>query len=90
MDEHSACVGAFADNRIEARGADWELRVEVLVTPGEAMAWTPTNLGVDETKEVVPAAGRAKLPACVASDFGKAATMLVVQGKTVEQHVTAC
>lgn len=90
MDEHSACAGAPTDNRIEARGEDWELRAGVLVVPGEATAGTPTNVGEDETREGVPAAGREKLPACVASDLGKAATTLVVRGNTVEQHVNAC
>lgn len=89
MDEHSACAGAPTDNRIEARGEGWELRAGVLVVPGEATAGTPTTVGEDETKEGVPAVGRAKLQARVASDLGKAATTLVVRGNTVEQHVNA-
>lgn len=90
VDEHSACAGAPTDNRSEARGEDWVLRVGVLLVPGEATTGTPTNVGEDETKEGVPAAGRDKLPALVASDLGKAATTFVVRGNTVEQHVNAC
>lgn len=90
MDEHSACAGAPTDSRIEARGEDWELRAGVLVRPGEATAGTPTNVGEDETKEGVPAAGREKLPARGARDLGKDDTTLVVCGNTVEQPVNAC
>lgn len=89
--EHSACAGALTDNRIEARGENWELRVGELFTPGDATARTPTNRGEDETKEDVPAAGTAKLPACVASDLGKAAaTLPATTCSTVEEHVVAC
>lgn len=83
MDEHLACAGAPTDNCIEAKGEDWELRTGVLVVPSEATAGTRTNGGV-------PAAGREKLPARVASELGRAATMLVVRGNTVEPHVNAC
>lgn len=90
VDEHSACAGAPTDKRIEARAEGWELRAGVLVAPGEPTAGTPTNFGGDETKVGVPTAGREKLPGCVASDLGKAATTLVVHGNTAEPHVPAC
>lgn len=91
MDEHSDCApSAPTDNRIEARGEDWGLKVAVLVVLGVPTTGTLTNVGEEETKECVPAAGSGKLPARVASDLGKAATTLVVLGNTVEQHVNAC
>lgn len=74
VDEHSACTGIPVANLTVASA---EPRTGALVTTGETMAGTLTNLGEDETKVGVPA-GDAKPPACRVGNLGRAATTFVL------------
>lgn len=79
--EHSARVGVPADNLIVASA---EPTAGALVATGETKAGTLPNLGGDETRVGVPTVGEAKLPACAASNLGKADTTFVLLDNTVE------
>lgn len=81
VDGHSARVGVPADNLIVASAEPTAGALDATV---DTKACTLPNLGGDETRVGVPTLGEAKLPACAASNLGRADTTFVLLGNTAE------